>query len=303
MTTRIVGIALVQNEENFVSWALGNVIDFCDELLVLDNRSRDGTWPALEQLAAANPKIRLQREPNALRSNAHLQPYLGQDVWVFGIDGDEIYDRDGLLRLRARLLAGEFANHWRIVGHTLNATQVDFAAGEGTGYASPEAASPTKLYNFSQLASWHVNTQRLHGRPQFLPGFEPESTADLHDSGSWNDCDFRCLHLCFFPRSGHDEEVEVRRNITDKSFRNVVRRPIFGLLKLLGLERGRLGAYLAPRRQIKKMVRYRRGRLVTLPLGASFGRPPADPGGKLEAMIRRISLRRASDPDAGMPVD
>ena len=299
MATKIVGIALVQNEENFVGWALGNVLDFCDELLVLDNRSRDGTWQVLEQLAAAHPKIRLQREPNALRSNAHLQPYLGQDVWVFGSDGDEIYDRDGLMRLRKRILGGEFADCWRVFGHALNATQIDFAAGEATGYASPEAATPTKLYNFAPLASWHVNTQRLHGRPEFRPGFDAQSSATLYQTDRWETCDFRCLHLCFFPRSGHDQTVEVRQNISDKSFRNVVRRPIFGLLKLLGLERGKLGDYLASRRKIKKMVRYRRGPRETLPLGTAFGRPPAD----LEALITQISLRRATDPDAGMPLD
>ena len=40
MATRIVGIVLVRNEENFVTWAIQNAIDFVDEMLVIDNMSR-----------------------------------------------------------------------------------------------------------------------------------------------------------------------------------------------------------------------------------------------------------------------
>ena len=112
MVTRIVGICLVRNEENFALWALGNALDFCDEILVIDNFSSDRTYPLLERFAAANPKVRLIRDANASGTNAYIQEYIGQDVWLFGIDGDEIYDREGLARFRARLLAGEFAAYF-----------------------------------------------------------------------------------------------------------------------------------------------------------------------------------------------
>ena len=52
MATRILGIVLVRNEENFVTWAIENAIDFVDEMLVIDNLSRDGTPDRLATLAA-----------------------------------------------------------------------------------------------------------------------------------------------------------------------------------------------------------------------------------------------------------
>lgn len=301
MTTRIVGIVLVQNEEHFVTWAIGNAMAFCDEWLVIDNRSRDATPGKLAALAAAHPgKIRLIDEPYALRTNGYLQPYIGEDVWVFGLDGDEIYDRDGLARLRGRVLAGEFARSWRIAGHSLHATQVDLADGTATGYVTPPAAPATKLYNFAAMVSWHSNTQRLHGMPVLKPGFSASDERSLAEETGWEQCDFRNLHMCFFPRSSINAEIEMRANITDRSFRNVLRRPVFKALQAIGLGRGRLGAYLAPRAVLKKPLRYAVGEIVERRL-EGIGRPAdyaeLDPqAGEAERLVAELSARRAAEP-------
>lgn len=301
MATRIVGIVLVRNEENFVTWAVENAIGFVDEMLVIDNMSRDTTPARLAALAARHARIRLVRDAQADGTNRHLQPYIGEDVWVFGLDGDEIYDRDGLARLRARVLGGEFAGRWSVTGHSLHATVVDFDRGRATGYVTPAAAAATKLYNFAAIASWHANTQRLHGRPVLKPGYIYDREGADPVGPVWTASDFRNLHMCFFPRSSSDGAAEVRANITDRSFRNVVRRPLFKALQALGVK-GRLADYLAQRSGLKKPLRYMRGDVVERELGAGFGRPSdhaeLDPrAGDVEALVATISARRARAPD------
>jgi len=301
MATRIVGIVLVRNEENFVTWAIENAIGFVDEMLVIDNLSRDSTPERLADLAARHPKIRLIKDGQPDRTNRHLQPYVGEDVFVFGLDGDEIYDPEGLARLRQRVLAGEFARSWAVFGHSLHATVLDLDAGRGIGYVTPPAAPATKLYNFAIVQSWHAGTQRLHGRPVLKPGYDFAGSARDRGAGGWAMSDFRNLHLCFFPRSSIDEATELRANITDRSFRNVVRRPIFQAMKALGAK-GKLADYIARRSGLKKSLRYMRGDVVELQLGGSFGRPAGhaaiDPrAGDVEAMLKAVSSRRASAPD------
>jgi len=40
---KIVGICLVRNEERFLDLILNNIIDFCDQILIADNKSTDHT--------------------------------------------------------------------------------------------------------------------------------------------------------------------------------------------------------------------------------------------------------------------
>jgi hypothetical protein len=299
VATRIVGIVLVRNEENFVTWAVENALGFVDDMLVIDNLSVDETPARLTALAARHPKITLIRDSQPDRTNRHLQRYIGQDVWVFGVDGDEIYDTAGLGRMRERVLGGEFARYWSVVGKSLHPTVLDLDGGKATGYISPPAAAATKLYNFSAIGSWHAGTQRLHGQPVLKPGFD---RADIHyDPAGWSDGDFRNLHLCFFPRSSLDERTELRANITDRSFRNVVRRPVFSLMRRLGVK-GRLADYIAQRSVLKKSLRYMRGDVVERDIGAAFGRPAdfvslAESAVDVEAVIAGVSARRAGEPD------
>jgi glycosyltransferase involved in cell wall biosynthesis len=301
MATRIVGIVLVRNEENFVTWAIENAIGFVDEMLVIDNLSRDATPARLAALVARHPKVRLIRDSQPDRTNRHLQCYIGEDVWVFGLDGDEIYDPHGLSRLRARVLDGEFARRWTLFGHSLHPTVLDLDGRRAVGYISPPAAPATKLYNFAIIDSWHANTQRLHGRPMLKHGYDIADGFKDQVATRWAESDFRNLHLCFFPRSSLDEATELRANITDRSFRNVVRRPIFNALRALGVK-GKLADYLAKRSGLKKSLRYMRGDVVELVLGECFGRPSdhsaVDPrAGEVERMIAAVSSRRAAAPD------
>jgi hypothetical protein len=108
----------------------------------------------------------------------------------------------------------------------------------------------------------------------------------------------RMLHLCFFPRSTINPDLTVRQNITDRSFRNVWRRPVFALFAALGLDRGRMGQHIRRLAAIRKPQHYAVGDLEERSI-AGFGRP-ADfglPGADaVEAQIAEISDRRRADP-------
>lgn len=297
MTTRIVGICLVRNEENFVLWALGNALDFCDELLVIDNLSMDRTYGLLETFAAAHRKIRLVRDANASGTNAYIQDYIGEDVWAFGVDGDEIYDRDGLARFRGRLLAGEFDGHWRLRPQWANATRIELGAGVADAYPSATAG---KLFNLSVLKSWRPDRERLHGPFELKPGVV-KTEINFNRTTPWAECDFRCLHLCFFPRSGVDGSAALRTNIVDNYWRHAWRRPVFGMLLKLGIFNERQRRYLARRALPIKNRDYMGGEMQSLAL-SGFGRPvdlaEFDPQAwRAEKVIADLTAARAAQPD------
>lgn len=292
MATRIVGIVLVRNEENFVGWAVRNALDFCDEWIVVDNRSTDGTLAELEGLSRLHPHVRLLQVSDATTTNGLLQEYVGQQVWVFGLDGDEIYDRDGLMRLRERIFAGEFDGIWKLTGHTLHVWEVDLHSSEASGYLTPAAEPATKLYNFAHLAGWRPDRQRLHGSPEVKPEYK-QGKLNLGRITAWEACDFRNLHLCFFPRTVGEPDGG-RDNITDKFAKHAWRRPLMKLLLALPFVGSAFERYARPRSQTIKQRNYMRGDQVSRGI-EGFGRP-SRPG--VAALLEQVSARRrASDRD------
>jgi glycosyltransferase involved in cell wall biosynthesis len=207
--TRIVGIVLVRNEDLFIEQTLRNVAAFCDRIHVVDHLSDDDTWPILRRLADELDPIDLRRARYAGVSHRLLEGYAGTDTWVFGVDGDELYDPDGLARLRALLLAGAHREMFRLVGSVLNCDQLDRERRLAWGYLAPPCRPITKLYNFGVVASWTDCPERLHaGKLVLRPGHESSDAVDLNAQHGWDDDPLRCLHLCFVRRSSRDREVE-----------------------------------------------------------------------------------------------
>lgn len=228
---KVIGIMLVHNEDRFIEASLRNVIDFCDELIVVDHDSDDGTPSILQHLSDEfAPKIRVVPTHDTADSHRLLEMYAGLDVWVFGVDGDEIYDPEGLARLRSRLDAGEFNNWWVIFGNVLNVKSLARDFQSASGHLAPPSRSMTKLYNFAAIDSWTGNCiERLHGGDiQFRENYNATLRCALHESVDWDDADFRCLHLCFLKRSSSDAPgVTTRKNIMDLhawSWEKMVRR-------------------------------------------------------------------------------
>lgn len=246
---RIIGISLVKNEERFIGTVLRNALNLCDGILVLDNGSTDRTVEAVSHVWRENIG-RIWREPASDLTQTHnfIQQYVGKDVWLFGVDGDEIYDPAGLAALRQRIISNEFADSWMLRAHFLHVAHLN--NGTARGWMAPPSRDPSKLYNMQLVESWPATP----GRPLFLGvdtlrlfdggGYFDRQRA-LNEEATWDESCFRCLHMRFMPRSRMDERVdrlaEPRLNPDDVTF-------------------------LARKRQGRNDRRiYRRGELVTVP--------------------------------------
>ena len=214
----IIGVVLVRNEDRFVRQAVRNAWGFCDRLLLVDHQSEDGTVGILREFAAEpDGKATFHSIAHPRESHALLKPFVGTDTWVFGVDGDEIYDPRGLHAFRPRLLAGEFDSHWMILGNVLHGDRVDARETSASGFPSPPSRSITKLYNFAAIDSWEGDTpERLHGgNPAFRDGHHERDKRQLQLEYSWDESPLRCLHACFVPRSSLDVAGVTRENIME----------------------------------------------------------------------------------------
>ena len=202
---RIVGVCLLRNEKYFAASALMNAAAFCDRIIVMDNRSEDRTRRIVEAVAGVHPHVEIIDVCNPRRTHKYLEPLAGTPTWVFGVDGDEIYDPAGLAALRQRLLGGEYADCWQLRDHIVHALGVDCGESRAFGYSPPHGKGGTaEIYNFGIIDSWRSNNERLHGlKIVFKPGYG-KTAFDFRKQEGWDESAFRCLHLCFMPRSSLD---------------------------------------------------------------------------------------------------
>jgi glycosyltransferase involved in cell wall biosynthesis len=255
---RVVGIVLLHDEDVYAERVIRNVAAFCDRVHVADHASTDGTWKIVSSLAAELDNVDAVRIANAARSHDLVLPYVGTDTWVLSPDGDEIFDPEGLRQLRAGLEAGRYDASFRLFPGMLHCVELDAEAMMATGYLAPPALTGPKLFNFAALESWdRVYRERLHeGEPVFRDGWQWSSVARLGDDHAWDENPFRCLHVCFLPRSSRDRagREHVRLNIAEA---NTYRRD------LAGRAARALGRGYAPRGTSWKQEKYRRGPLVS----------------------------------------
>ncbi|HEX8294920.1 MAG TPA: glycosyltransferase family 2 protein [Chthoniobacteraceae bacterium] len=252
---RIVGVVLVRNEDLQIERVLRNVAEFCDVIHVADHGSADGTPAILSRLAAEFSHLEIRRIREPRESNDLLQPYVGTSTWIFGIDGDEIYDPAGLARFRPQLLAGAFDGWWAVFGNVLNCDEIAVDRQKASGYLAPPCRSMTKLYNFRMLRALDATApQRLHshkGADVFRPPYHADLRHELYKQLGWEEADFRCLHTCFLPRSSQDTTT-ARENVTESL--QPARRLKRWLRSMVGL----------PTASDYKGDKYRRGSRVTV---------------------------------------
>ena len=203
---QVVGIMLVHNEDEFVELALRNAAAFCDRFHVADNMSTDGTWDAIQRVAHDFDHIEAVRVRTTGDSHALIAGYAGTNTWVFGVDGDELYDPVGLARFRGELEAGAYRDWFSIKSNVLNVTELDRKRDVARGYLSPPSRPITKLFNFAAIDSWtEVYRQYMHdGEVAFRPGYDWQSIGQLGQHWTWEESPLRCLHVCFLRRSSLD---------------------------------------------------------------------------------------------------
>lgn len=258
---KLVGIMLVRNEDVFVERAIRNALPACDTFIVANHRSKDRTAEVLDGLQKEfSDRLQVHEIERSDDSHELIRHYAGSETWVLGVDGDEIYDPAGLLRLRQKLFAREYIDSWTIFGGVLNVRQLD--GHSASGYFSPPCRSMTKLYNFNAIEDWTGPCmERLHGGlVRFRPGYHAQLRLDLHLSRPWEELDFRCLHVCFLRRSSLEPQNGFpRQNIMDVRAWDLTK----ALQKLQGVLLGSPGPNW-------KEQRYARGPLVQHEVSAFF---------------------------------
>jgi glycosyl transferase family 2 len=260
---RLVGISMVRDEDSFVDRAVRNALEACDEMILVDHRSRDETPRILAAIRHDFPdKVSVHRVGRAGEANVFLRPFVGEPVWVLGVDGDDLYEPDRLGRMRAALLRGDFEPYLSVKGNVLHCTSLDAAAGVASGYLAPPARSITKLQNFAAIESWTgTAVEHLYGGDRTLkPEFESRPVRVLGDEFGWADAPFRCLHVCFLPRSSRQPSLLARRSVIES-------------LGYGRLERARAAVATAlgrPPQSPWKLDKYRQGGLVTVDDVAGF---------------------------------
>jgi hypothetical protein len=255
---RVVGIVLVHDEDVWVERVVRNIAPVCDRVHVADHVSTDGTWEIVSGLARKLDNVDAVRISHASRSHDLVLPYVGTETWVLSADGDEIFDPEGLRRMRDDLEAGRYNEWFRLFPAMLHCVELDTAELTASGYLAPPARSGPKLFNFAALSSWdRVYRERLHeGEPVFRDGWSWEAKLVLGDRRAWEENPFRCLHACFLRRSSLEAAggEHVRLNIGEA---NTYRRGVLGRV-LRALRREERAPDLA-----WKLEKYRQGPLVT----------------------------------------
>jgi hypothetical protein len=207
---------LVRNEDRFVERAIRNVAEFCDEIYAFDHLSDDATYDILRALEDELDHLHVERDARTSASHRPLERFCGTPTWALGVDGDELFDPRGLVRLREALDAGEHQDVFRLKGHVLNCDELD-GDGAAHGYMAPPSRPITKLFYLGAVDDWTGASQRLHdGWPTFRTGYDWESMRYLSETQSWDEDPLRCLHTCFLQRSSADAaDSEDRLNVNE----------------------------------------------------------------------------------------
>jgi len=205
---QIIGIVLVRNEDIFLERAIRNISEFCDKIIITDHESEDKTPEIARNLAKNDSRISYKRIAHPKESHEVIEQFAGTDTWIFAVDGDEIYDPEGLMRFRKTLTAGSYDNAWCIKGNVLNCTSIDYTGKTARGYLSPPTRSMTKLFNFSIINRWTDCPQRIHaGNLEFKKHIAEPLTLELFKTVPWENADFRCLHTAFMQRSSLEKRT------------------------------------------------------------------------------------------------
>lgn len=216
---QIIGVCLIRNEEHFVAWSIMNAIEYCDRILVLDNRSTDRTRSIVEAISGLHSHVEIVDVDDAYDTHRHIEPFVGTRTWVSAIDGDEIYDPIGLSRLRRQIHKGELDSYWALYPHALHLMKANLTEARASGYATPDAKFGMRCFNLDAMVRWHPGRhERLHGLKSIIlkPGYSRQDVFMASEHDSWDEASYRCLHLCFMPRSSLDQRTDTNVELSGR---------------------------------------------------------------------------------------
>jgi len=249
-----------------VEQAIRNIAHFCDAIHAVDHVSTDDTWVVLRRLAGEYDHLDVRRSRQAADSHRIVERYAGTPTWIFGVDGDELYDRERLRGFRAELESGSYDTSFKIAANVVNCVALDREQQSASGYPSPPSRSITKLYNFAAIDAWTGDgSERLHGGTiVFRPGYSERSVDNIGERLSWEQSPLRCLHACFLRRSTRDAETN------DLRARPILEESGLHDRTLLGSAKRRLRGRQAPETSDWKREKYMRGDLTTVDASPFF---------------------------------
>jgi len=261
---QVVGISLVRNEDRFVRQALLNVVELCDRIVVADHLSTDRTPAILEELSRQHDNVEVVRISHSAESHALIEDLAGTETWILSVDGDELYDPEGLRDLRADLEQGAHSDVFRIRPAALHCDELDAARSRASGYLSPPSRPLVGLFNFAAIEQWTgVRSERLHGGDiTFKPGYDLDSWRHFGAQPGWDSSPFRALHVCFLERSSVDPPTTATTGRPNLAETRMYRRGAIGTLERAA--RRIAGRGVSPEEAVWKAGKYRRGDRVTV---------------------------------------
>lgn len=212
MNSEIIGICLIKNEDLFIRNVINNIYDFCDRIMVLDNKSKDRTREIINNLKNNDKlnKIRIHNVEKPWSTNKYIEKYVGRKAWIFGVDGDELYDKDRLKLFKKELMSGKYNKWWRICGSQLNVCNLNLDVKKAKGFLSPPSRWVGKLYNFRYAIGPLPQSERLHGEIKFNKKLIAKKKFSDFDNDN-----LRFLHLCFINRSSSNEKISSEQSINN----------------------------------------------------------------------------------------
>jgi len=206
---QILGICQVRNEDVYLNQVLANIEEFCDQVLIADHQSKDGTARIAIARVQRSTKLIYKKIRHPSEAHEMIRVYANTPSWVFPVDGDELYDPAGLGKLRAQIMRGDHDRYRQIYGHSMHCVGLDLTNKTAKGHISPPCRTVTKLYNFNAIFDWvgPCSEKCLGGEIRFKPGYSEQSNLNLMDTMSWDESPFRLLHTCFLRRSSLEPNV------------------------------------------------------------------------------------------------
>jgi len=199
--TPIIGVILAKNEDLSIEHVIRGIEHFVDDIIMIDNGSTDGTVD-LAKRCGVSPV----HETDLLNTHSYVEGFVGKDMWVFGVDGDEIFDPSGLEVLHEQMKSGMYDLAYQVQGWYLHATELDLKRKSAKGYLGPPSHTPTKLYQMSNISRW-PNTHKdvlFHVGTRVVKGVKMRVVPD-----TWEGNPLRCIHTRFIRRSSREPEETV----------------------------------------------------------------------------------------------